>query len=83
MKIIHQNCEQSLSNDKSLPNNSYLVGYIIEDVQSYDIVQSSSRVEVFDYYYDLCKNVVSIDWTNGKTNPKFYGYTKPEGKKKR
>ena len=83
MKIIHQKCEKSLSNNKSLPINSYLVGYILEDIKSYDIVQASSQVEVFDYYHDLTKNVLSIEWTSGKVSPKVYGYTKPEAKKKR
>ena len=76
MKIIHQNCEQSLSNDKSLPNNSYLVGYIIEDVQSWDwidILKENTPEHLKQYIkvYDLRPNkdryddiVFTIDKSN-------------------
>jgi hypothetical protein len=82
LKIIHQDCDQSLAKSKSLPINSYIVKYVLDDEQKYDIVQCGSTVEVFDYYYDKYKNVLSIDWTEGTINPKSYGYTKPEKKKK-
>lgn len=82
MKIIHQNCEQSLAKNKSLPINSYIVKYILDNVETFDIVQCGSKVEVFNYYYDKYRNVSSIDWTEGTINPKSYGYTKPEKKRK-
>ena len=82
MKIIHQDCEKSLSQNKSLPVDSYLITYSSEDLLKYDIVQSPSKIELFNYYYDLYKNVISIDWTDGKISSKMYGYTKPEKKKK-
>jgi hypothetical protein len=82
VKIIHQDCELSLSRNTSLPVNSYLVTYISENKEKNDIVQSSSVVDVFDYYHDLYKKVILIKWTDGKINPKTYGYTKPEKKKK-
>ena len=82
MKIIHQDCEKSLSKNKSLPTDSYLVTYISEEETKNDIVQSVSQADIFDYYYDLYKNVISIDWTDGKISSKMYGYTKPEKKKR-
>ncbi|MDW7641835.1 MAG: hypothetical protein SCG72_05470 [Nitrosarchaeum sp.] len=82
MKIIHQDCEKSLSKNKSLPTDSYLVTYISEEETKNDIVQSVSQADIFDYYYDLYKNVISIDWTDGKISPRFYGQTKPEKKKR-
>ncbi len=82
MKIIHQDCEKSLSKNKSLPTDSYLVTYILEEETKNDIVQSVSQADIFDYYYDLYKNVISIDWTDGKISPRFYGQTKPEKKKR-
>jgi hypothetical protein len=82
VKIIHQDCEKSLSKNKSLPTDSYLVTYILEEETKNDIVQSVSQADIFDYYYDLCKNVISIDWTDGKISPRFYGQTKPEKKKR-
>jgi len=82
VKIIHQDCEKSLSKNKSLPTDSYLVTYILEEETKNDIVQSVSQADIFDYYYDLYKNVISIDWTDGKISPRFYGQTKPEKKKR-
>jgi hypothetical protein len=82
VKIIHQDCEKSLSKNKSLPTDSYLVTYISEEETKNDIVQSVSQADIFDYYYDLYKNVISIDWTDGKISPRFYGQTKPEKKKR-
>jgi hypothetical protein len=82
VKIIHQDCEKSLSKNKSLPTNSYLVTYVSEEGEKSDIVQSASRVDVFDYYYDLYKNIILIKWTDGKISPKLYEQTKPEKKKR-
>jgi hypothetical protein len=73
MLIIHKNCDKSLAKDKTLPRNSYLVTYVQEEELSYDIVQSSSKVEIFDYYYDRYGNVLrDIRWTDGTVNPKCY-----------
>lgn len=82
MKIIHQDCEKSLSKNKSLPIDSYLVTYISEEKTKNDIVQSVSQTDIFDYYYDLYKNVISIQWTDGRISPRLYGQTKPEKKKR-
>ena len=82
MKIIHQDCEKSLSKNKSLPTDSYLVTYISEEETKNDIVQSVSQADIFDYYYDLYKNIISIEWTDGKISPRLYGQTKPEKKKR-
>ena len=82
VKIIHQDCEKSLSKNKSLPTDSYLVTYISEEETKNDIVQSVSQADIFDYYYDLYKNIISIEWTDGKISPRLYGQTKPEKKKR-
>jgi hypothetical protein len=85
LKIIHEKCDKTLSNNKSLPINSYLITYIVEDKTYYDIVQSNSKVSVFDSYYDQYGkgSLQSIEWTDGRVNPKFYGVTKPERKSKK
>jgi hypothetical protein len=85
LKIIHEKCDKILSNDKNLPLNSYLVTYIIESKTYYDIVQSNSKVHIFDSYYDQYGkgSIQSIEWTSGRVNPKFYGQTKPERKSKK
>jgi len=84
MNIIHRDCDPTYAKNKELPRNSYLVSYL-DDAQHpvYDIVQSGSRVEIFDYYYDNYRKVKSIDWTSGTVNPKTYGYQVKENKKKK
>lgn len=85
MKIIHKNCDINLAKDKKLPLDSYLVEYNSDENIQYDIVQSSSRVEIFDYYYDTYgKNgIKSMRWTDGTVSPKLYGCTIKEEKKKK
>jgi hypothetical protein len=85
MNIIHKDCDISLSKNKTLPLDSYLITYLVNDELKYDIVQSSSKIEIFDYYHDNYggKNIKSMKWTDGRVNPKLYGYkAKPEKKKK-
>ncbi len=82
MKVIHKDCNKSQSKDKSLPINSYLVTYHIENKFAYDIVQASSFTEVFDNYWDQYReDLKKIIWTDGRVNPKLYGFTKSEEKK--
>ena len=82
-KVVHENCEKEAAKDKSLPLNSYLVTYLLEDKLSYDIVICNKRVAVFDMYWDKYReNLRDIKWTDGKVNPKTWGYKPPEKKKK-
>ena len=59
-----------------------IIKMILEEETKYDIVQSVSQADIFDYYYDLYKNIISIEWTDGKISPRLYGQTKPEKKKR-
>jgi hypothetical protein len=83
--LIHKQCDKALANDKSLPINSYIITYLIDDEKMYDIIQASSICEVFDKYYDEYGkgSVQEIKWTNGTVSPKTYGYKPKETKKKR
>jgi hypothetical protein len=83
--LIHKQCDKALANDKSLPINSYIITYLLDDEKMYDIVQASSVCEVFDKYYDDYGkgSIQEIKWTNGKVSPKMYGYKPKETKKKR
>jgi hypothetical protein len=85
LNIIHKDCDKSLSKDKSLPVNSYLVTYLVKDTEKYDIVQAGGKVEVFDNYYDEYGkgSLQSIQWTDGKVSPKVYGYVPKETKKRK
>lgn len=74
MIIIHKDCSPELKKNKELPLDSYLVSYKVNDELKYDIVKSGSTVAIFDHYYDEYRNVNSITWTDGRINPKVYGY---------
>lgn len=81
IKIIHKDCEASLAKNRSLPLNSYLVSYSHKDRITYDVVQGS-RVNIFDHYYDEYRNVISINWTDGRVNPKLYNSQSQKKSKK-
>ena len=85
MNIIHKDCDPSFSEDKSLPIDSYIITYVIDDNKKYDIVQAGGFVEVFDCYYDKYgkNSIKSIKWTDGRVNPRLYGYKIKESKKKK
>jgi len=82
-KVVHEKCEKEVAKDKSLPVNSYLVTYLLEDKLTYDIVICNKRANAFDVYWDKYReNLKSIEWTDGKVNAKTWGYKPPEKKKK-
>jgi len=83
LKIIHKNCDPGLASDTSLPYTAYLIEYIENDEIKWDIAVSSKKVEIFDYYWDKYNNVQNMTQSQGKVNPKLWGYKKPEKKNKR
>lgn len=83
VNIIHANCEPSAAKNRELPRNSYLVTYIKDDEIQCDVVQSGSRVDIFDYYYDRYGEVKDIRWTDGTVNPKMWNYQSKTDKKKK
>lgn len=84
IKIIHKDCDPSLSEDRSLPYTAYLVEYIEGETTKFDIVVSSKRVDIFDYYWDRYRNdLINMTQTEGRTNPKIWGSKSPETKKKK
>jgi hypothetical protein len=83
VKMIHEDCSQDLAQNKNLPSNSYIVDYMVEDQIKYDIVQSDSRVHIFDLYYDKYKNVRGMKWTSGIVSPRVWNCQPSESKKKK
>lgn len=82
IKIVHENCDPELANDKSLPYTAYLVEYIDGEKTLYDITICGKKVDLFDHYYDAYKkNFIGFKQTDGRMNPKLYGY-KTQGEKK-
>lgn len=84
IKILHQNCDPELANDKSLPYNSYLVKYEIDEAFCYDLIIANKQVDIFDYYWDKYREGIK-GWkqSEGRVNPKLWGAQTKDNKKKR
>ena len=81
MNILHVDCDPTLAKDTKLPYNTYVVEYTKEDRIAYDIVMSSSSVEVFDQYYDKYKKDFKfLKQTSGRVNPKLWNQSKAKAK---
>lgn len=73
IRILHQNCDPSLADDRTLPYNTYIVTYYNDNEPSYDIVISDKRVDMFDYYWDKYREgLVGWKQTEGRVNPKLW-----------
>lgn len=82
IRILHQDCDPQLADDRTLPYNSYLVTY--EDgTTKYDIVISNKSVDIFDHYWDRYREGL-IGWkqSEGRINPKLWGNQVKEKKKR-
>lgn len=85
MKILHQNCDPELANDRSLPYNCYIVTYEIDGASAYDLVIVNKQMDIFDYYWDRYREGLK-GWkqSEGRVNPKIWGHqaqTNKKGKK--
>ena len=83
MKIIKEDCDPSVDNNRDLPNNSFIVTYKVDGKKQYDLVLASKQIEIFDAYYDKYKkDFVFMKQSEGRANPKFWGNPAPKSKKK-
>jgi hypothetical protein len=83
-EIIKEKCLKDDAKDNQLPRDTYLVNYIIDDTSCYDLVRAGKQVSLFDMYYDKFGNCIqSIEWTDGKVNPRLWGYKPPETKRRK
>jgi hypothetical protein len=84
MKILHQNCDPELANDRSLPYTAYLVTYEVDGAIAYDITIPHSKVELFDYYWDKYREgLKTFKQSEGRVNPKMWGNKSKEEKKRK
>ncbi len=82
MRILHQNCDPSVANDKSLPCNSYLVWYDIDGAIAYDLVITNKKVDIFDHYWDKYREgLKGFKQSEGRVNPKLWGAQAPKESK--
>tara|TARA_B100001939_G_scaffold284226_1_gene253790 strand:+ start:1008 stop:1274 length:267 start_codon:yes stop_codon:yes gene_type:complete len=84
IRVIHSDCDPSISEDRTLPSNAYLVEYLQDGVTHFDVVTCQKKVEIFDEYWDKYKkDLINITQTEGRINPKLWGYKAPDDKKKK
>jgi hypothetical protein len=73
IKIIRENCDPELANDRSLPCTTYLVEYIKDNVKQWDIVICNKKVDIFDHYWDRYREgLIKFTQTEGRLNPKVW-----------
>ena len=51
-KILHEDCDSTLGQDRSLPYNSFLIEYSVEGISKFDIASGAGQVDIFDDYWD-------------------------------
>jgi len=68
---------------KDVPNDAYIVKYMIDDKICFDLTRGT-RMKIFDMYWDKFReNLKSIDFGYGRINPKLWGYKTPDNKKRK
>ena len=83
IKIIHEDCDPSISQDKSLPYTAYLIEYMVDGLTKFDIAIAPKRVDIFDHYWDYYRHdFVNMTQTEGRVNPKMWG-NEPKSKSKK
>ena len=83
IKILHQDCNPCLAQDKSLPQNAYLVEYLVEELTKFDLAVSAKKVDIFDHYWDNHKeNLNNITQSSGTISPKVWNGPSPGKTKK-
>lgn len=82
VNIIHQDCDPSMANDRSLPYTAYLVEYEDNGLRKFDVSVAPKRVDIFDYYWDKFRSVINMTQSEGRVNPKLWGAQVKSSKKK-
>lgn len=73
IKVLQQNCDASVAEDRSLPYTAYLVCYEVDSQETYDLVTSVKNVDIFDHYWDLYNS--GFKWykqSEGRVSPKLW-----------
>jgi|TARA_A100001388_G_scaffold219124_1_gene169753 ribosomal protein L21E len=82
IRILHEDCDPTVAEDRSLPYTAYLVQYKDNDKVKFDISTAAKRVDIFDYYWDKFRSVMNMTQTQGRVNPKLWGNSEKKSKKK-
>jgi hypothetical protein len=83
-QLIYDKATLEQIKDTNVPNDAYLVTYIVDGEVCVDVCRGR-KVKIFDLYYDKfgTGSMVSIDFGYGKVNPKLWGYTPSKKDKKK
>ena len=82
-RIIHQDCDPTLAQDKSLPYNTFLIEYIQGGLTKFDIASGPKQVDIFDDYWDkYSSDFKNMTQTEGRVNPKMWNDPSKPSKKK-
>jgi len=81
LKILHENCDPKLAEDRTLPYNAFIVTYQVDNEINYDIATADKRVDLFDFYWDKYREGL-IGWkqSEGRMNPRTWGEIPKESK---
>jgi hypothetical protein len=81
VRVIREDCDPELAQDRTLPNTAFLVEYEKDGRTCYDIAIPRKKVDMFDYYWDKYRHGLK-GWTQteGRSNPKLW--EDPQAKKK-
>ena len=83
LKILQQDCDPTVAEDKSLPYTSYLVEYYDNGKRRFDLVVCNKQVDIFDHYWDEYRDgFIGFNQSEGTINPKLWNSC-PGGKKKK
>lgn len=84
-QILLEKTTLDLAKDSSFPNDARLIWYIVDGQTYMDLTRCSKMSQLFDMYYDKYGPgaVQKIDFGYGRVNPKLWGNTVKENKKKR
>lgn len=80
--ILIENGSYSDVCSTDVPNDAYIIKYLVDDKICFDLTRGS-KLRLFDMYWDKFReNLKNIDYGYGRINPKLWGY-KQSTKKKR
>ena len=84
-ELLVENCSPEEEKNTQFPLDAYIISYKDSDGNvRKDIVRASSKVNLFDMYYDKfgANSLISMDYGYGTVNPKLWGMKAPEKSKK-
>ena len=85
IRVLQEDCEATLADDKSLPYTCYLVTYKDkEGNKKFDLAVGNKQVDIFDHYWDKYKTgFITMTQSKGTVNPKMWNAPGSEPKEKK